>query len=209
MKPNKKVIREILSYVDDNSNGSKIFEKNSLAEFIAKKTFSGEEIAFANVQYLIDCNLLEHKNNGIRGLTPAGRMYLDLIENDENTPIPHSAEKNHNGVSVNIGSMGNLSGNFAVANDNFANTQTPTVFLKAFTEVQDCIDEDNSISAQDKILLRRLIAELEIIINENKPVSKGMLSRYRELFANHSAAVATVFQPFIYKLIDFAAKTAG
>ena len=120
MKPNKKVIREILSYVDDNSNGSKIFEKNSLAEFIAKKTFSGEEIAFANVQYLIDCNLLEHKNNGIRDLTPAGRMYLDLIENDENTPFPHSAEKNHNGVSVNIGSMGNLSGNFAVANDKFA-----------------------------------------------------------------------------------------
>ncbi len=201
MKPNQNIIFSILNYIECESNGSKWFEKNSLSEFIASQTSTPEETVFANLQYLIDEGLLYAEKSGIRDLTSAGRRHLDLIRNTDSPPLPHQATSP---VSFNVG--GSMTGNIAFGG-NISDSRTisanKTVSVNlTFDESVKLIESFDSLSAQDKILLRRLSAELELIIREQKPVSKGMLSRFSDLLQQHSAAVATVFQPFINLLLS-------
>jgi len=202
MKPNQNIIFSILNYIERESNGSKWFEKNSLSEFIASQTSTPEETVFANLQYLIDEGLLYAEKSGIRDLTSAGRRHLDLIRNTDSPPLPHQATSP---FSFNVGGSmtGNIAfgGNISDSRTISANKTVSSNFAITFDESVKLIENFDSLSAQDKILLRRLSAELELIIREQKPVSKGMLSRFADLLQQHSAAVATAFQPFINLLL--------
>ena len=122
-------------------------------------------------------------------LTVEGKNYLETVQNS----ISNSSEGN---VSIQVG---NISGNAVIGN----NLQNVSVhFGMTFEEVRQYINNLQSATAAEKIQLKQLAIAVQDIIENNKPVSRGILSKFSSLLRNHSAAIATIFQPFIYRLFN-------
>ena len=122
-------------------------------------------------------------------LTVEGKHYLESIKNS-------FSSSNEGNVSIQVG---NINGN-AVIGNNLQNVSAN--FGMTFEQVQQYINNLQSVTAAEKIQLQQLANTVKDIIENQKPVSRGMLSKFSSLLRDHSAAVATVFQPFIYRLFD-------
>ena len=122
-------------------------------------------------------------------LTVEGKNYLETVK----ISVSNSSEGN---CSIQVG---NISGNAVIGN----NLQNVSVhFGMTFEEVRQYINNLQTANDFEKEQLQKLVVELEKIIEKQKPIKKGMLSKFSSLLREHSAAVATVFQPFIYRLFN-------
>lgn len=122
-------------------------------------------------------------------LTVAGMDYLDFAKKE----ISITQSQN---LSIQVGNVGDN----AVIGSNLQNISVSSG--TTFEEVDHYINNLQSVTAAEKIQLRQLANTVKDIIENNKPVSRGMLSKFSSLLRNHSAAIATIFQPFIYRLFD-------
>ena len=179
-----------------------LFETENLyvEDIIVKNQVEGdiaEEIVFSLYQRGFIKNLEEKffKTSADIGLadcfrlTVEGKNYLETVKNS----ISNSSEGN---VSIQVG---NISGNAVIGN----NLQNVSVhFGMTFEEVRQYINNLQTANDFEKKQLQQLVVELEKIIEKHKPIKKGMLSKFSSLLRDHSAAIATIFQPFIYRLFN-------
>ena len=122
-------------------------------------------------------------------LTVEGKNYLETVKNS----VSNSSEGN---FSIQVG---NISGNAVIGN----NLQNVSVhFGMTFEEVRQYINNLQTANDFEKEQVQQLVVELEKIIEKHKPIKKGMLSKFSSLLRDHSAAIATIFQPFIYRLFN-------
>jgi|GEM_PF-2762059 len=122
-------------------------------------------------------------------LTVDGLNYLEFAKKEINSIQSQN-------VSIQVG---NISGNAVIGN----NLQNVSVhFGMTFEEVRQYINNLQTATAAEKIQLKQLAIAVQDIIENNKPISRGILSKFSSLLRGHSAAVATVFQPFIYRLFN-------
>ena len=178
------------------------FETENLyvEDIIIKNQFEGdiaEEIVFSLYQRGFIKNLEEKFFNSSADigladcfrLTVEGKNYLETVKNS----VSSSSEGN---FSIQVG---NISGNAVIGN----NLQNVSVhFGMTFEEVRQYINNLQTANDFEKAQLQQLVVELEKIIEKQKPIKKGMLSKFSSLLRDHSAAIATVFQPFIYRLFN-------
>ena len=179
-----------------------LFETENLyvEDIIVKNQVEGdiaEEIVFGLYQRGFIKNLEEKffKTSADIGLadcfrlTVEGKNYLETVKNS----VSNSSEGN---VSIQVG---NISGNAVIGN----NLQNVSVhFGMTFEEVRQYINNLQTANDFEKAQLQQLVVELEKIIEKHKPIKKGMLSKFSSLLRDHSAAIATIFQPFIYRLFN-------
>ena len=122
-------------------------------------------------------------------LTVDGLNYLEFAKKEINSIQSQN-------VSIQVG---NISGNAVIGN----NLQNVSVhFGMTFEEVRQYINNLQTANDFEKEQLQQLVIELEKIIEKQKPIKKGMLSKFSSLLRDHSAAIATIFQPFIYRLFN-------
>lgn len=121
-------------------------------------------------------------------LTAEGKNYLESVKN--------SFSSNEGNFSIQVG---NISGNAVIGN----NLQNFSIsFGMTFEQVHTYIESLQSPTDAERKQLHQLANELQNIIEKRKTVKKGMLSKFSSLFREHSAAIATIIQPFIYRLFN-------
>lgn len=94
----------------------------------------------------------------------------------------------------NIGSIGN---NAIIGTQSIATIIAQNSASASLEQLKELI---NSKPAEDKELLNKLLSRLEIIEEDNQPVSKGTLAKFSDLLAKHSD-VAIAVGSFFTKLL--------
>lgn len=109
----------------------------------------------------------------------ANKNYGTVVKYVENPELLKEKVKEEKAV-FNIGSIGN---NAIIGTQNMATIIAQNSVNTPLEQLKELI---NSKPAEDKELLNKLLNRLEIIEEDNQPVSKGTLAKFSDLLAKHS-----------------------
>lgn len=143
-----------------------------------------------NRHYLDDYHEYQHFSFGVRGVTDEGYAFLDGADSAGLASTP----------TVNIGSIGYLSGNFSVGNnlhqnaaqygDNAHIDQSVTTNIgSSLAEIKELI---SAKPAADQEQLQEILRLLTEISQNDEPVKKGLLAKFSDGLKKHSDILTAI-----------------